>query len=123
MGKEWIRSLQKLVIEEISLDLSIEDFKAFFKSNQEKTSSSPSGHHMGHYKTLIEGIRRGEPAIAQTLVDIAHIALITTSPLDCWKTTFQVMIDKGKGQFVTNLRIIQLVEVDLNIVLHVVWGH
>lgn len=33
------------------------------------------------------------------------------------------MIDKGKGQFVNNPRINQLVEVDLNIVLHVVWGH
>ena len=32
------------------------------------------------------------------------------------------MLEKGKGRFIENLRIIQLVEADLNFVLHVFWG-
>jgi len=33
------------------------------------------------------------------------------------------MLEKGKGKFIENLHIIQLVEADLNFVLHVFWGN
>jgi hypothetical protein len=33
------------------------------------------------------------------------------------------MLEKGKGRFIENLRIIQLCEADLNVVLHTIWGH
>jgi hypothetical protein len=98
-----VRSLTKLVTEEISLELSVEDFKTFFKVKQKKTFSSPYGRHMGHYKTILEDIRRKNYAMTQIIIDIAHIALITASPLNQWKRAFQVMLDKGKGQFVNNL--------------------
>jgi hypothetical protein len=55
---EWIRSLKTMVSQEIPLLLSIGDFKRFFKAKQEKTASSPSGSHMGHYKVILECIRR-----------------------------------------------------------------
>ena len=32
------------------------------------------------------------------------------------------MLDKGKGHFIDHLRIIQLCEVDLNFILHILWG-
>jgi hypothetical protein len=34
-----------------------------------------------------------------------------------------VLIEKGKGRYVEDLRIIQLWEADLNFVLHAIWGH
>ena len=33
------------------------------------------------------------------------------------------MLEKGKGQFIKNLRIVQLCEADLNFVLNVLWGN
>jgi hypothetical protein len=33
------------------------------------------------------------------------------------------MLERGKGRFIENLRIIQLCEADLNFVLHVIWGY
>jgi len=33
------------------------------------------------------------------------------------------MIEKGKGNFIEHLRIIQLFEADLNFVLHLIWGN
>jgi hypothetical protein len=33
------------------------------------------------------------------------------------------MIEKGKRRFIDNLQIIQLVEADLNFVLHTIWGY
>jgi hypothetical protein len=77
---------------------------------------------MGHYKTLLECCRRNEETLPNMIIDIAYIAPITGSPLNRWKKASQVMIEKGKGRLIDNLRIIQLVEADLNFVLHTIWG-
>jgi len=121
--KSWISSLHRLVNKEISLQLSIDDFKKIFQSKQERTASSPSGRHFGHYRSLLECIRWDEPMIPALILDIAFISLNTASPLKRWQVAFQVMFEKGKGRFVENLRIIQLCEADLNFVLHTIWGH
>lgn len=105
------------------MDLLIEDFKNFFKRKQEQTASSPSGRHMGHYKTLLEEIRRDNPEIPEITISIAYISLITASSLKWWHQASQVMIEKGKGKFIEHLWIIQLVEADLNFVLHTIWGN
>lgn len=122
-GKEWVRMLQKIVTEEISLVISIEDFRSYFKGKQEKMASSPSGRNIGHYKTILEDIWGGNSSIAQAIIDVAYLSLVTATPLPQWKQAVQVMIDKGKGQFVNNLWIIQSVEADSNMMLHVIWGH
>jgi hypothetical protein len=87
------------------------------------TASSPSGRHFGHYKTLLECIRRGHHQLPQLIIDIASISLSTASPLQRWQTASQVMLEKGKGKYIENLRIIQLCEADLNFVLHIIWGN
>jgi len=112
-----------LWIQKFSLSISIEEYKQFFRVKQERTASSPSGRHFGHYKTLLECIRRGHPLLPQLIIDIAYISLSTASPLQRWQTASQVMLEKGKGKYIENLRIIQLCEADLNFVLHVIWGN
>jgi hypothetical protein len=102
----WIQSLQSLVTQEISLHLFLEDFKQFFKSKQEKTASSPSGRHMGHYKIALECIWRDSPTFPDLIKSIAQISLLTATPLDCWNKASQVMLEKGKGKFIENLCII-----------------
>jgi hypothetical protein len=78
---------------------------------------------MGHYKTLLECICTNNPMIPSLIIDIAYISLIIASPLSCWNTASQVMLEKGKGYFIENLCIIQLCEADLNFVFHFIWGH
>jgi hypothetical protein len=112
-----------LVNEEISLDITLEDFKKYFRAKQEHTASSPSCHHIGHYRTMLECLCRKDYSIPQTIISIAYISLISHCPLHHWQKASQVMIDKGKGKFVGNLRIIQLCEADLNFILQVIWGH
>ncbi len=104
---EWIRSLKTMVSQEISLSLSIEDFKCFFKAKQEKTASSPSGRHMGHYKVILECIRRDNLILPALILTITHLSLITATPLQQWTTASQVMIEKGKGCHIDHSRIIQ----------------
>ena len=78
---------------------------------------------MGHYKSMLKCIRRENTILPEIIINIAYIALITATPLHQWAKASQVMLEKGKGRFVENLRIIQLVEADLNFVLHTIWGH
>jgi len=104
---EWIRSLKTMVSQEFSLSLSIEDFKCFFKAKQEKTASSPSGRHMGHYKVILECIRRDNLILPALILTITHLSLITATPLQQWTTASQVMIEKGKGCHIDHSRIIQ----------------
>lgn len=52
-----------------------------------------------------------------------NIAIITQRPLRRWKQSAQIMLEKGKGRFVENLRIIQLCEADLNFTLNILWGY
>jgi len=90
---------------------------------QESTSSSPSGRQFGHYHSMLECFRQNNFSIPSLIISIAHISLITASPLNLWQTASQVMLEKGKGRFIENLQIIQLCKADLNFVLHVIWGH
>jgi len=60
-------------------------------------------------------IQRENPILPEIIINIAYIALITSTPLLRWMTASHVMLEKGKGKFIENLRIIQLVEADLTL--------
>ena len=117
--KEWIQELQQRNFEEIDLTINEADFVSLFKNMKESKESSPSLRHVGHYITIA---RMENPIIRRTLCMIAEIALRTGCPLDRWMNCTQVMLEKGKGNYINNLRIIQLLEADLNFVLRLVWG-
>jgi hypothetical protein len=121
--RAWVSELRCKVTTQIDLTITIEDFKQFFKRKQEKTASSPSGRHMGHYKVMLDQLRVGRPFLAEIITTIAQISIITGYPLPRRQRASQVMLEKGKGRYIENLRIIQLVEADLSFVLHVFWGH
>ncbi len=78
---------------------------------------------MGYYKIALECICQNNLSLPNLILSIAHISLTTATPLTRWNKASQVMIEKGKGRFIDNLRIIQLVEADLNFVLHTIWGY
>jgi uncharacterized damage-inducible protein DinB len=50
--KAWVDELQTKITEPINTNINIQDFIKFFKSRKEKTASSPSGRHYGHYKVI-----------------------------------------------------------------------
>ena len=71
--------------------ITTEDFFHYFKKKREKTETSPSGRHMGHYKAILrnEGLVR------------LHLLMINI-PLQCgftsvrWKNSISIMMDKDK---------------------------
>jgi hypothetical protein len=101
-----------------------EDFKSAFKGVPEKTASSYSGRGVHHYKACSEGSHDG----TADLVSAVHAAMMTV-PLSAgfcpekWKQSVDLMLEKIPGVPRSNkLRIIQLLEVDLNQILRIMFA-
>jgi hypothetical protein len=96
-----------------------EDFTSCFKCVPEKTASSYSGRSIPHYKACSQIKEEG---IGELLASV--YAAMMTVPLDAgffperWRKAVDVMLENIPGVIPTNkLRIIQLLEADLNQVL------
>jgi hypothetical protein len=72
---------------------------------------------------MLEFIQKEFFDLPEIVIMLAHTSLITSSPLLHWQKASQVMIEKGKGKFVENIRIVQLCKANLNFVLNIIWGH
>jgi hypothetical protein len=104
--------------------VSPEDFKSAFKCVPEKIASSFSGRGVHHYKACAEGSDEG-------LTDIpveVHASMMTV-PLEAgfcpnrWKQSVDVMLEKvPEIPRSDKLRIIQLLEADLNKVLRIAFA-
>jgi len=98
-----------LGITKIALRMEEEYIMGWLKA-KEKTSSSPSGIHFGHYIAGVEEI-----VINKINRLMATIPMLTgTSPLR-WRNTLNVMLEKLAGNCsIEKLRISMLFEADLN---------
>jgi hypothetical protein len=102
--------------------VSANDFQSCFKCVPEETASSYSGRSVPHYTACTDGSKDG---LADTLAKI-HVAMATI-PLETgfcperWRHAVDIMLEKILGIARTNkLRIIQLLEADLNQVLRAI---
>lgn len=89
--KLWIASLHQIVTLEISLALSCDDYKHFLHAKREGTSSSPLGHHFGHYISLLECLWWNEPMVSRLIINITFISLTTALPLHHWQTILLII--------------------------------
>ena len=94
----------------ILTDYNVSHFQLHWNHSTEKTSSSISRKHFGHYKA----------AVKDDNLSNFHERLIETSynaglPLKCWKFALAYLLEKIKGVIrVNKLRAILLLEVDFN---------
>jgi hypothetical protein len=98
--KTWIQELQSKIDEPVNINTTVEDLKTFFSSKKDNTASSASGHHMGHYKVVLDQIFQGDNILTEIIITIANISLRTSRPLLQWKKASQIILEKGKGQFI-----------------------
>jgi hypothetical protein len=98
--------------------VTTEDFISCLGCVAEKTSSSPSGRHAGHYLVCID--LEDEPSV---LIASVHAAMVSITLAEgfCpehWRQAINIMLEKIPGvPRINKLRIIQLLEADLNQVL------
>ena len=117
--RQWVQNLQRKDIEEIDLTVTSDDFVQYFSRRKESTASSPSDRHYGHMKVIA---RMEDSIVRDTLLRVAATAVAVKRPIDRWLKCTQIMLDKGKGVYINNLRIIQLLEADLNFILGFIWS-
>jgi hypothetical protein len=121
LDDEAINAIVKQLLSPI---ITEKDFKSAFKCVPEKTASSFSGRGVHHYKACSEGSQDG---IADTISSI-HAAMMTVPPTtgfcpERWKQAVDLMLEKIPGVPRSNkLRIIQLLEADLNQVLRIAFA-
>jgi len=97
-------------ISPISQQITPDQFKSCYKAMDERTSSSPSGRHLGHYKaaTLSEDLTKLHSIMMSVLL------LAGFSPTR-WQQIIDVMLEKKAGDHrIHRLRIVALQESDFN---------
>jgi hypothetical protein len=118
--QEIVKQFRKhpLLTKMISPVVTTEDFISCFGCVAEKISSSPSGRHVGHYLACID--LKDELSV---LLAVVHAAMMSI-PLaggfcpERWRQAIDIMLEKIPGTpRINKLRIIQLLEADLNQVL------
>ena len=117
--RDFLKQLQSKIKEQLDTTLTLHDFKILFKSIPENTASSVSGLHYGHYRVLSQ---HSDDTFIRVLFDLVNLAFLTQSPLPRWNHSTQLMLEKGKGPAIEHLRIIQLLEADMNWLLRFLWG-
>jgi hypothetical protein len=117
----------------ISSSISLTDFISAIKAWNEKTSTSPSGRHLGHYKLLVKSyedknaapaLRAAAGEILQLMVSIMDLASVRGFTLNRWTKVVNVMIYKKVGVYLVHrLRVIHLFEADYIFIIGTILGH
>jgi hypothetical protein len=103
----------------ITTDISPDDVLRGFNSWREATSTSPSGRHLGLYKSEIQ-----HPFLLDCFVKFMNISIGSGIFILRWSQAVNVLIEKDVGRpRINRLRIIHLFEADFNFFLTLQWGH
>lgn len=116
----------------ISTLITSEEFtNSALRNWAEKTTKSPSGRHLGHYKILLnDNLNYREEKdnlinerILQVYYFIMAAAINSGNILDRWKHVMTAMIEKIPGSpKIDKLRVIHLNEADYNLLLTILWA-
>jgi hypothetical protein len=108
------------------LDVTFEEYCKGFRVWRERTSTSPSGRHLGHYKLLLRlpvyDTANPDINISTRLLYLYYQVAMTAAhigqPLARWCNVSTMMIQKDKQSTKINrLRVIHLYEADYNLIL------
>ena len=117
-------------------EITEKDFEGKIKSWNESTTTSPSGRHLGRYKSLYTdvpqtddeispgdiSIKAKQVFITRTIIAVINYCLRTGYVLERWKTIINTMIFKETGNYqIHRLRVIHIYEADFNLLLAVKW--
>jgi len=129
LEKEFIKELRRQSLPSIPEKVDWSDWRQKFKTWRETTRTSPSGVHLGHFKSLLSKIYKvgegqcdidtdilsGQQVLFEATLTIVNLAIESEMPLTRWKTAINMVIPKKKDIYdAKNLRNIHIYECDLN---------
>jgi hypothetical protein len=105
--------------EPIPLTITKDQFKNLYNNIAERTSSSPSGRHLGHYKVAAKSNLLAE--LHTNMMSIPYMVGISPQR---WRQVVDVMLEKKPGERkIHRLRIVALQESDFNQSNRLLIGH
>ena len=136
LDKSLLQELQGHQLEPIEEQVDIEVWGNKFRTWKESTRTSPSGMHLGHFKSLLVNIyevndqscevdlklQQEQQELFDVSLRILNLAIASEQPLTRWRTATNIVIPKKKDAYdVKNLRNIHIYECDLNALLSLKW--
>jgi hypothetical protein len=129
-AQEVIKELASHRYPTMNTHISPLDLEAGYKVWRERTATSPSGLHLGHYRTITKHKNNNHeegPSIKDIILDIesikANIALQHGYILKQWEQVINLMLEKVPGfPKMDRLRVIHIFEADLNLILGIIWN-
>jgi hypothetical protein len=117
----------KCLKDPISAEITEADFVSGFKKWKERTSTSPSGRHLGHYKAIIldaaDKMTQRTASPLDDLITMINLPLTYGFAPTRWCKSITVMIAKDPGSSrIERIRVIHLFEADYNFTLKLLWG-
>jgi hypothetical protein len=117
----------------ISDIIAFPDFTNAIRKWRESTSTSPSGRHLGCYKSLLVNDKQSskynelykdpKDRILKLYYHIAVAAFRAGISLQRWQTSITTMIEKIPGSpRINKLRVIHIYEADYNLMLKIIWA-
>ena len=117
----------------VDVHIAPEDLRSGYKRWRERTTTSPLGLHLGHYKTLVQAkpeknedgsMRYGlDDQLFEIEASRANIALQYGFVFERWETIVNLMLEKIKGKpCMDKLRVIHIFEANLNLLLGIIWN-
>ena len=126
MGLPMSRELQVFLeeckrpdnIANIPTTITLKEFKSTVAKWKESTSTSPSGKHLGHYRTSLL-----DDEIASLHTDMLNLPVQKGFAPQRWTQSITPLIEKDDGKpYLTRLRVIHLFEADYNLFLKILFG-
>jgi len=98
--------------------ITTNEFERIIIDTPERTSSSPSRRHLGHYKAALLS-----PNLLYLFCQLTSLPFHFGFTPTRWTTSIDKMLEKSPGNpHISKLRIIQLLEADFNIGRKIVWA-
>ena len=118
--KLYLKHLQrpKTIKDEFDFHYELEDFEKFIKNAKEKTSSSPSKRHYGHWKTIAKYM----PHVFSDLHTILVLVMQYSILLPRLVKTVMTLLRKEEKPYIHRLRPILLLEVEIQAISSSQWA-
>ena len=123
-----IKEIANSTLPPLAINFDTSSIKQGFRKWKERTSTSPSGLHLGIWKTLAQSSENEEEQMCTNRLWSVHTSLlnipfITGQPLNRWKKIINSMLEKIPGKpYLHKLRVIHLLEADYNLALKSAFG-
>jgi hypothetical protein len=128
---KFLEKLSSGKLIQVTDEITFEEFRIGLQKWNEKTTTSPSGRHLGHYKLLLNlNVYNSDlqkenlsESILKVYYNIIMTAIKLGQPVERWKNITTCMIEKIPGvSQIDKLRVIHIFEADYNLILKIMWS-